>query len=95
MYYAHALDHAVALLDRFGKPGEAAYYRQRSAKLKKAVYAQCYDPARGLFADSPTKTHYSQHASVMAILTDAAPAADQPRLMQRVLTDTSLLKAAT
>ena len=95
LYFAQALDHAVALLDRFGKPGEAGYYRQLSAKLKKAVFAQCYDPVRGLFADSPTKTHYSQHANTMAVLTDALPAADQPRLMRRVLTDTSLLQAAT
>ncbi len=95
LYYAYALDHAVALFGRFGKPGEAMYYQRLSARLKKAVFQQCYDPARGLFADSPTKTHFSQHASVMAILTDAAPAPDQPRLMNRVLTDTSLLKAAT
>ncbi|MCY7350369.1 MAG: alpha-L-rhamnosidase N-terminal domain-containing protein [Cytophagaceae bacterium] len=95
LYFAYALDHAVALFGRYGKPGEADYYRRLSAKLKKATYLQCYDSARGLWADSPTKTHYSQHASVMAVLTDAAPVADQPRLMRRVLTDTSLIQAAT
>jgi hypothetical protein len=50
-----------------------------------------YQPARGLFADDAAKTSYSQHTNILAVLTHTAP---QPKaLMQRVLSDTSLLQA--
>lgn len=95
LFYALALDRASALFERFGKPGEATYYRQLSERVKKATYQQCYDTKRQLFSDTPGKTFYSQHCNVLAILTDALPYAEQPSLMERVLQDTSLIQAET
>ena len=41
LFVAHSLDRTAPLFDRFGRPGEAAYYRQWSQKLKKATYQNC------------------------------------------------------
>ena len=105
LFLAHSLDRAVPLFERFGRPGEAAYYRQWSQKLKQATYRNCYDTKRKLFSDtpgdaspgeaSPGKLYFSQQANVMAVLTDALPVAQQPALLERALADTSLIPSET
>ncbi len=95
LFMAHALDRAAPLFERFGKPGEAAYYRQLSERLKKATRRHCYDAKRQLFSDTPGKRFFSQHATVMAVLADAIPANQQPALLERALSDTSLIPSET
>lgn len=95
LFLAYALDRAAPLFERFGKPGEATYYRQLSARLKRATYQHCYDTKRNLFSDTPGKSFFSQHANVMAILTDVIPAAQQAPLLKRALADTSLIPSET
>ena len=95
LYFAHALDRAVPLFERFGKPGEAAYYRQLATKLKQATYRNCYDAKRQLFSDTPGKRFFSHHANVLAVLADALPPTQQKSLMERTLADTSLIPSET
>ena len=56
------------------------------------MYTQCYDKQRQLFADTPAKKHFSQHANVLAILTDAIAQDQQTDLMKRLLSDKSLIQ---
>jgi alpha-L-rhamnosidase len=90
----YALDRAAEIFDRFGKHHEAAYYREQANAIRKAVYEQCYDTQKQMFADTPEKRHFSQHANVMAILTDAIPPDQQRSLMQRILSDGSLTQCS-
>jgi hypothetical protein len=53
-----------------------------------------WDPVRRLFRDSPDTVSFSQQTNVLAILTDALPAAEQRALMQRVLSDSTLTRAS-
>lgn len=39
-----------------------------SYKIKNAVKTRCYDEEKGLYADSPEKTHYAQHTQIWAVL---------------------------
>jgi hypothetical protein len=95
LFFAHALDRAVPLFERFGKPGEATYYRQLANRLKQATYQHCYDTSRQLFSDTPGKVFFSHHANVMAILTDALPANQQTALLERTLADKRLIPSET
>lgn len=88
----YALDRAAALFESFGKDREAAYYRKQANDIRKGVFDTCYDPARKLFADTPKKKQFSQHANVMAILTDAIPRDEQPEMMKKILSDTTLIQ---
>ncbi|QJD77661.1 family 78 glycoside hydrolase catalytic domain [Spirosoma rhododendri] len=81
------------LLAHFGQNERAEHYRELARRLAKATVAQCYDSNRGLFADTPAKTSYSQHANILAVLTDAVPAAQQAALLQKTISDTSLTQA--
>jgi hypothetical protein len=57
------------------------------------VRRRCYSPARQLFAETPDQGAWTQHTNILAVLTDAVPAAEQPALLERVLSDKSLIPA--
>ena len=97
---AYTYMRAGDLLAHYGKNEQAEYYRELARRLNKAVYAQCWNAERGLFADqpirqagTPDKNAFSQHANILAVLTNAVPVEQQAALMQKVLTDASLTQA--
>jgi len=94
LLYVYALQRAAELEEGVGMRGAAEAYRARVASVLAAVRARAWDARRRLFRDSPDTTSYSQQTNVLAILTDAAPVAEQRALMERVLSDTTLTQAS-
>jgi hypothetical protein len=88
----YATDYAAELFENYGKKYLADHYRQLSQKMKEAVMQTSYDAERKLVADTPEKNAFSQHASIMAILTDTAPRALQSDMFDRLVSDTSLVQ---
>ncbi|GAB3756841.1 family 78 glycoside hydrolase catalytic domain [Spirosoma pomorum] len=84
---AYTYFRAGDILAHYGQNERAEYYRDLGRRLNKAVYEQCWVPSRGLFADTPAKTSFSQHANILAVLTDALPTAQQTTLLQKVMTN--------
>ncbi len=93
LLYAYALDRAAELAQFHRQPEQAGVYRRWSEAAKEAVRQRCYSPARQLFAETPEQGAWTQHTNIMAVLTDALPVAEQPALLQRVLSDKSLIPA--
>jgi alpha-L-rhamnosidase len=93
MQYALVLDDAAELFDYFSDHYTAARYRRLAARLKGGTYSRCFDFKRGVMSDDPGKTEFSQHASIMGILSGAIPETQWKAVMRRVLTDTSLTQA--
>jgi alpha-L-rhamnosidase len=94
LLYAYALDHAARLEVELGVIGMAESYRARADSLRRAARTRAWDAGRRLFRDSPDSAAFSQQTNVLAILTDAIPAAEQRALMERVLGDTTLVPAS-
>jgi hypothetical protein len=94
LFYAYALDRAAVLEQALGERGLAPSYHARADSLRRATRARAWDPRRRLFRDSPDSAAYSQQTNVLAILTDAIPAAEQRALMERVLADSTLVPAS-
>jgi hypothetical protein len=90
---AYTYFRAGDLLAHYGQNERAEYYRELGRRLNKTVSAQCWDAGRGLFADTPEKNSFSQHANILAVLTNAAPAEQQAALLQKTMADTSLTQA--
>ena len=90
---ACTLRQAAALMDYFNYPADADHYTSTAASLATHVYASCFDPAKGLMANTPEKKSFSQHASIFAVLASSIPAADQAAVMEKVLKDTSISQA--
>src|SRR6478609_3568381 len=93
LQYVNTLQQAAELFAYFGKTNEANHYKQLAADLSKSTYAQCFDSKKGVMANTPLKKTFSQHASIIAVLTGAVPSTDMKTVMNKVLYDTSLSQA--
>lgn len=93
LQYVNTLQQAAELFSFFGKQTEANHYKQLANELSKATYAQCFDTKKGEMGNTPLKRAFSQHASIMAVLTGAVPAENRQAVMKKVLYDSSLSQA--
>jgi alpha-L-rhamnosidase len=94
LQYIYALDRAAELEDALGVREIAARYRSRAAAVRAAVRSRGWDPTRRLFRDSPDSSMYSQQTNALAVLARAVPATERRALMERVLADTTLVRAS-
>jgi len=94
LQFAIAARDAADLESAFGSAELAEHYRALSRQIAQATYKMCWDPSHGLIADTPLHRSFSQHASILGVLADAIPAADQQAVMAKVLRDTSLTQCS-
>jgi hypothetical protein len=85
LQYVYTLQRAAQLMDSYGRKDLASHYRALTDSLSGATYRMCWDPERGLLADTYQRKEFSQHANIMGVLTEAIPAADQPVVMDRII----------
>jgi hypothetical protein len=90
---AYTLSDAIDLFSEFGEPELVARYTALRESLCKSTYPLCWDDNRKLMYDDLTRKSYSQHASIMGILSDAVPAEKQRALFEKLDTDLSITQA--
>lgn len=95
LQYAGTLRHAAELCRALGRTDLAGHYEQVAAGLCAAVNRHCWDAGRRLYADTPDRKSYSQHANIMAVLAGAVTGDAARDLIQRTADDTSLVQATT
>jgi len=69
----NALDAAAELEDALGDPHLRDRNRAWATRLAEAIDKTFWDERRGLFADDPAHTTFSEHAQCLALLTDHFP----------------------
>lgn len=84
LLYVGALQQAADLEAALGEPTRAASDRSAAEQLTQAVRQQCWSATRGLYADDPARTQFSQHANVLAVLYDVAPKTEQAAILDRI-----------
>jgi hypothetical protein len=86
-----SLDFMAALLDAAdleGHLGNAAIsedYRRRAGAIGRAVRESCWVESRGLLADTPAHSHYSDQTNAMGVLLDVLPRERQEAVMRGIL----------
>ncbi|MDP4201094.1 MAG: alpha-L-rhamnosidase N-terminal domain-containing protein [Bacteroidota bacterium] len=91
LQYVYTLEKAVKVFEAYKMNDMAEEYKKLAAKIKKAVYKECYDPNKGLIADTPEKNTFSQHANVLAVLTNTfLETADKAQIVNAVVNDNDL-----
>ena len=95
LMYVYSLQRGAELLRHFGRACEADRYDQLAATLQKSMREKAFDTKRQLLADTPDKLSFSQHANIMAVLTNTIPVDQQKAVMQKVLQDKDLIQAST
>lgn len=83
MYYG-ALKDAADLEVALGDPARARQNRGQMGRVADGLKAQCWSAERGLYADTPERAQFSQHANALAVLHDLAPAADQRAVLEKI-----------
>jgi hypothetical protein len=94
LQFAAALQEASELELSLGILEQARRDQALALRITDNVRNTCWDPARRLIADTPARNHFSQHANILAVLTDAIPAADQQQVMKTVLADRTLTQCS-
>jgi hypothetical protein len=86
-----AYDAAADLEDDLGSKTLAAEYRQATGRLRAEVPRLYWDAGRQMYADTPAKKSFSQHANVLAILAGVVEGEPARALMGRVLSEPDLV----
>ena len=90
---AYTLMDAIDLMNAFGEKYEAEKYTRLRVAINKSVKEHCYNKTRGLYADNIGQTSYSQHASIMGILSGSLTPQEGLSTFNNLLLDKSLIQA--
>jgi hypothetical protein len=90
--YAYSLNLAAQVFEYYGKTSQASHYRQLAQKIAKSTFELCLDKNKGIIGDTPEKERFSQHATIMGVLSDGIPANQHKVFMERVLNEKSLIQ---
>lgn len=85
---------AARLEQNLGMPAYAEEYGRRATKLQQTIKEKYWDEKKGLFADTPEKNVFSQHANSLAILTGTAGNDQVAALAAKMLSDPTLAPAS-
>ncbi|MFU8780219.1 MAG: alpha-L-rhamnosidase C-terminal domain-containing protein, partial [Kiritimatiellia bacterium] len=91
LLFIHALNAAADLETHFGELHLAAYNRDWATKLACAVQDSFWNADRGLFAEDPAHTSYSEHAQCLALLSGHFPELEV-RCFEALITADDLLR---
>lgn len=89
-----AYDWAARLETDLGSKALAADYRAAAAQLRRSVRSSYWDTSRRLFADTPAKAQFSQHANVLAVLAGVSTGEEARDIMTRIVHDSSLTQCS-
>jgi hypothetical protein len=90
LQYAYTLQEAAALFSYYKDSVAASHCAHLAEVLSAQTYKRCFNPLKGEMANTPRKATYSQHASIMGILTGSIPDSMVKAVMNHLLNDTSL-----
>jgi len=94
LHYLMGLQLAGEMEKSLGMPAFTGKYEQIAARMKAGFKAKYWDESRKLFADTQEKTSFSQHANILAILTNVVEGQEATDLMARILQEKDLTPAS-
>ncbi len=90
LQYLMAHDWAADLEEAQGSKRQASDLREEATELRATIRRIYWDSARGLIADTPAKSEYSQQANSLAVLARVIDDDDARALVNRLLSNSSL-----
>jgi alpha-L-rhamnosidase len=94
LQFAYTLEQAIKLYSAFNQQCIAKKYIKLAQQIKQAAFQNCWDNQKQLLADTPEKKVFSQHANIWGILTNTIPIKQQANVMNKILSDTSLIQTS-
>ncbi|WP_282122071.1 alpha-L-rhamnosidase-related protein [Algibacter mikhailovii] len=94
MQYVYTIQKAMEIFEAYGMSGLRDKWGQKAEVTQNAILEHCWDEDKQLLADTPEKTTFSQHANVLAILSNAFDETQEKELMQRVFNDKDMAQTS-
>lgn len=94
LFFVYAVQSLCRLLPRFGRGDLGKRYAAECETLLGLVEERCFVPEKGLYREGPFTEEYSQHTQIYAVLTGLVRGERAKSLMERVLTDKSLVQCS-
>jgi alpha-L-rhamnosidase len=85
---------AASLESDLGTTANAMIYKQKASRLMQSIRRSYWNADRKLFADTPEKDVYSQHANTLAILTGMLSGNEAKGMAEKLLSDSTLAPAS-
>jgi hypothetical protein len=85
---------AVELEEKLGMEAYAQEYNSRAMQLMQTIRQKYWDASKGLYADTPEKDVFSQHANSLAILTGTISGSEATMLANKILSDDTFAPAS-
>jgi hypothetical protein len=85
LQYVEALRYASEMEASLGNKDLAREDTERASLIANAVKSLCWSKEYGLLADTPEKTHFSQHANAFAVWLDVIPKDKQKAVMIKIM----------
>ncbi len=89
----YTLKQASELMNYYGEEAQSKKYTSLAERLGMGTLSHCFNNEKGVMANTPNKDSYSQHASIMSVLAGIIPGDIAKKVMQNVISDTSLSQA--
>ena len=83
--YLGALNDAADLEKALGDPVAADRDGARATHVRSGLSSQCWNHSRGLLADNPDQTIFSQQANILAVLYDVIPKGQQQAILKKLI----------
>lgn len=94
LFYVLALEAASETAAACGEADQAALWKRRAERTRRAAREALWDAAAGLVRDRPNQRGpYSEHAQALGILADVVPAADAARHLRNLISRNDLVRA--
>ena len=90
LQYAYTLNQAADLFLAFNHTGQALVYKTLATTLSNSTFLACYNAKKGLLADTPEQSTFSQHAGIWAVLSDAISPSQVKPMVSKLLEDKSI-----
>ena len=92
LFWVLAMKSAATTERALGNELQAKYWEEKSARLKRQIVKKFWDGKRGLLADDPEHTSFSEHAQCLALLGDVLSADKAETAFRHLVEDGDLAR---
>lgn len=94
LFFVYAIQSLIRLLPAYGRTDLAKEYQKECMQILQLVERFCYVPEKGLYKEGPKTEEYTQHTQIYAVLTGLADGDKAKAMMEKVLTDQTLIQCS-
>lgn len=94
LQYVYTIQKAVTLFKYFNKADLAREWEKLAVNMQKAILLEYWNKEKELIADNAKQQSFSQHANILAVLTNTIASEQQRAVIERICDDSNLAQSS-